>query len=75
MLLYTMKAILNFCGWIKKDDVDDVAIRRGWVRIAFCPPMEVLARNGDIKCNESFTTVDLYHVGYSNNLPVFEYEP
>jgi hypothetical protein len=66
-----MKAILDIHGWRKVDEVPDGADFRGWVRIAICPPLDILFRHDEKVTDRNITTVELFYEGIVTGLPFF----
>jgi hypothetical protein len=71
-----MKARLIFHGWVKDEDIPDICIKQGWVRVGFYPPMNIMAHKSDQIVSEDVYQIELNYAGYSyKSMPVFEYEP
>lgn len=73
-----MEIRAEVCGWFKRVIVPDDSVKRGYIDLAFLPPLNVLTppfQRLPTKDDLATTTVRLYHVGTTeDNRPWFRHE-
>ena len=73
-----MEIRAEVCGWFKRVNAPDDCVKRGYIDLAFLPPLNVLTppfQRLPTPDDLAGTTVRLYHVGTTeDNRPWFRHE-
>ena len=76
-----MKIILDLRGWRKTVELDNETtirvVKCGYVEIALLKPLDILAKEADIKMNvisDSMTLIFSHYGYFLDNLPIYKYE-